>query len=335
MVFTILVFLGASLFFYVLLGGADFGAGILELFTGKKGIDVVSKAIAPVWEANHVWLIVVIVILFMGFPPVYASIMLTLHIPILLLLVGIILRGSSFAFRYYDIKEERLQRIYTAFFKYSSLFTPFFLGITLGAVIMGRITLDVSEGFYRVYMYPWLNLFCFSLGLFTVILFSFLASLYLLGEAKKEEDIALFKKYSRRLVVALLVSGLIVFTSAEIDGFHLFRRFFNTPASIISFILATLLLFPLWRSIHKHKVLFIRLTAGAQTFLILSGWFAIQFPVLVNLADSADLTIYSSAAPTSTLTQLIWALSIGLLLVIPALLYLFKVFKFDKSGTDY
>src|SRR5690606_16335321 len=221
MTFIIIVFLGTALLFYTLLGGADYGAGILELFTGKRGVDLISKAIAPVWEANHVWLIIVVVILFMAFPPVYTTVTTVLHIPLLILLIGIIFRGASFTFRYYDIQEEKIQNIYTAFFKISSLFTPFFLGVSLGAVILGRITLDMSQGFYRVFMHPWLNVFCFSLGLFVVILFAFLAALYLLGEAKERDDIALFQKYSKYLLVALVVSGGAVFLAGELDSFHL------------------------------------------------------------------------------------------------------------------
>ena len=335
MTLVILFFLGVSLFFYVLLGGADFGAGIIELFTGKKGIDVISKAIAPVWEANHVWLIVVIVILFMGFPSVYTTLTLTLHIPLVILLIGIIFRGASFTFRYYDIKQEKIHNVYSAFFKISSVFTPLFLGITLGAVILGRITLDVSEGFYRVFIYPWFNLFSLAMGIFTVVLFTFLSALYLLGEAKKEEDINTFKRYSRILAVSMVACGLFVFLAGEIDQFHLFNRFINSPLSIASIVLATLLLPLLWMSIQKHKALWIRLIAGAQTFFVLLGWFAIQYPVLINLSDQPDITVELAKAPESTLLQLMIALIIGLLLVIPALLYLFKVFKFGKPEPDY
>ncbi|MFO7979039.1 MAG: cytochrome d ubiquinol oxidase subunit II [Bacteroidales bacterium] len=335
MVWIVLAFLGTALLFYVLLGGADFGAGILEIFTGKKGIDVISKAIAPVWEANHVWLIVVIVILFMGFPAVYSTMMLVLHIPMLLLLIGIILRGSSFTFRYYDIKQERLQNVYTAFFKFSSLFTPFFLGVILGSVILGQITLDMSEGFVRVFISPWVNFFSFSMGVFVVALFTFLASLYLLGEANKEKDILLFTRYARIWVVVLVLSGLLVFIAGEVDGLPLFNMFMNSTGSIISVVLATLLIPALWWSIHKHQSLGIRLIAGAQTVLVLLGWFMIQYPVLIKISGRPDITVESAVAPDATLRQLIIALIIGLMVVIPSLVYLFKVFKFGDPEPDY
>jgi cytochrome bd ubiquinol oxidase subunit II len=335
MIWLAIIFLATAITFYVLLGGADFGAGILEIFTRREKADVISKAIAPVWEANHVWLIVVIVILFMGFPSVYSTIMLVLHIPLLLLLVGIILRGSSFTFRYYDIKEERYHRIYTNFFKYSSLFTPLFLGVTLGSVILGRITLHMDKGFYAVFLAPWLNVFSFSLGIFIAILFTFLASLYLLGEVKDQADVIHFRKLFKALMAALVVAGLLVFLSGQYDGLSLFTMFINSPFSIAAVVLATALIPLLFRSINRKDVLWIRLTAGAQTVMVLIGWFMIQYPVLVRIADAPDITVQSAAAPDATINQMILALVVGLLIVIPALMFLFKVFKFGKDTYDY
>src|SRR5205807_543091 len=144
MLTLIIIILGASFLLYTLLGGADFGAGIIETFAGTRGQKTISKAMAPVWEANHVWLILAIVILFTGFPPVYSSLSLVLHIPLLLVLLGIIFRGSAFTFRYYDVHQDRSNKYYTAFFKASSFITPMFLGMTLGAMILGRITFDPS-----------------------------------------------------------------------------------------------------------------------------------------------------------------------------------------------
>ncbi len=204
MVDIIVIIMGIALLLYVLLGGADFGAGIIELFTGKRGLGTISRAIAPVWEANHVWLILIVVILFMGFPEVYTSITTVLHIPLLLVLLGIIFRGTAFAFRYYDIDRGNYKNIYSAFFRYSSLFTPFFLGVSLGAIILGRITLDYSLGFYVVFLAPWLNLFCFAMGVFILFLFSFLASVYLVGEADDDQERQLFVRLSKRIYLGLI-----------------------------------------------------------------------------------------------------------------------------------
>ncbi len=190
----IFIILSISLLLYVLLGGADFGGGILELISKDKDSEIVAKAIAPVWEANHMWLILVIVILFVGFPPVYTTILTVFHIPVLLALIGIILRGSAFTFRHYDIEEERPRAVYSFIFQYSSLLTTFFLGVTVGGIILGEATLDYNQSFFRIYIHPWFNLFCFSLGIFLVLLFSFLANIYTLGEAKDEKQIKVIFK---------------------------------------------------------------------------------------------------------------------------------------------
>ena len=99
MLTLIIIILGTSFLLYTLLGGADFGAGIIEIFAGKREEATISNAIAPVWEANHVWLILAVVILFTGFPPVYSSLSLVLHIPLMMVLLGILCRGSAFTFR--------------------------------------------------------------------------------------------------------------------------------------------------------------------------------------------------------------------------------------------
>src|SRR5438874_12156086 len=167
MLTLIIIIFGVSLILYALLGGADFGAGIVETFAGRREERTISRAMAPVWEANHVWLILAVVILFTGFPAVYSSLSLVLHIPLLLVLLGIIFRGSAFTFRYYDVKKDHTHKYFTALFKFSSFITPLFLGMTLGALIFGAIDFNPASGFYARFMAPWLNAFCFVMGLFS------------------------------------------------------------------------------------------------------------------------------------------------------------------------
>src|SRR5215210_4921816 len=166
MLTVIIIILGASFVLYTILGGADFGAGIIETFAGKKGERTISKAIAPVWEANHVWLILAVVILFTAFPAVYSSLSLVLHIPLMMVLLGIIARGTAFTFRHYDLWHSKSHRNFSILFKASSFMTPMFLGITLGAMMLGRITFNQQEGFYNVFISPWLNVFCIMMGVF-------------------------------------------------------------------------------------------------------------------------------------------------------------------------
>src|ERR1051326_1385555 len=171
MLTLIVIIFGVSLILYALLGGADFGAGIVETFAGGREERTISKAMAPVWEANHVWLILAVVILFTAFPIIYSSLSLVLHIPLMLVLLGIIFRGTAFTFRHYDVGGDSSHKYFTVLFRISSFLTPLFLGIVLGAMILGRITFDLGEGFYKVFMYPWLNMFCISVGIFSSCLF--------------------------------------------------------------------------------------------------------------------------------------------------------------------
>src|SRR3954464_9177810 len=134
MLTVLIIILGVSFLLYTLLGGADFGAGIVEFFASREEEVTISKAMAPVWEANHVWLILAVVILFTGFPAVYSSLSLVLHIPLMLALLGIIARGTAFTFRHYDVGKESSHRRYSFLFKLSSFLTPMFLGVTLGAM---------------------------------------------------------------------------------------------------------------------------------------------------------------------------------------------------------
>jgi len=283
MLTLIIIILGASFVLYTLLGGADYGAGIIETFAGKKGEQTISKAIAPVWEANHVWLILAVVILFTGFPAVYSSLSVALHIPLMIVLLGIICRGTAFTFRHYDIKGDRSHKYYTILFKVSSFITPVFLGITLGAMILGRITFNRSAGFYETFMAPWLNVFCFAMGVFSTSLFTYIAAVFLVGEAKDERERKKYGLLSKRSMLFTMGMGLIVFMIAEMEGHHLTRQFLQSATSIVMLVLATLLCPVIWGLLNRkrNKTLYLRMGVGIQVTAILIGWFYIQFPVLI------------------------------------------------------
>lgn len=329
---VIFAILTISLLLYVILGGADFGGGILELFTRGKASEIVSKAIAPVWEANHVWLILVIVILFVGFPTVYSTVLTALHIPILLALIGIIFRGSAFTFRHYDIEEEKSKAVYSTIFRYSSLFTTLFLGISLGGIILGEISTDYNNGFYQIYIHPWFNLFSLSLGIFLIILFAFLANIYTLGEIEDKKEVERFGRLAKYMIVALVIAGGVVFAAAEINGHPLFREFLGSPVSIICVVLATLAVPLLWKNLNRNRQNLLRIVAGFQTTMIVGGWFAIQFPILVKIKDAPDITLQNSAAPEQVQFYMLIALVVGVLIIFPYIGYLYKVFKFSNAS---
>src|SRR5262245_56372673 len=134
-----------SLIAYALLGGADFGAGVWDLLArDARQRDLIERAIAPIWEANHVWLVLVVVLLFSAFPPVYAAASIALHIPLSLMLLGIVLRGSAFVVRQYGPLSQVSKRRWGLLFGVSSTVTPLFLGITMGAVTAGRLRVSGS-----------------------------------------------------------------------------------------------------------------------------------------------------------------------------------------------
>src|SRR6266446_7234950 len=163
----------AALIIYALLGGADYGGGVWDLFAfGKRAPAqraLIAEAIGPVWEANHVWLILVVVILFTAFPPAFAAISIALHIPITLLLIDIVLRGTTFTFRAHDAQRDDVQRRWSLVFSIASIITPLLLGITLGAVASGTIRVNnriVTSGFSD----SWLAPFPFAVGFFALSL---------------------------------------------------------------------------------------------------------------------------------------------------------------------
>lgn len=331
MLTLIIIILGVSFLLYTVLGGADFGAGILELFAGRRGERVISKAIAPVWEANHVWLILAVVILFTAFPTVYSSLSLVLHIPLMIILLGIICRGSAFTFRHYDIQEGGAHKYYTALFVISSFVTPMFLGITLGAMILGRITFDTSVGFYEMFVAPWLNVFCIAMGVFSTCLFAYIAAVFLTSEAQTELGQSRYRRLSQRAMLFTAAAAVLLFVAAEAQAHSLWDEFLRSNLSIICLIAACLLVPAVIYYLHKHKVVALRIAIGAQVTAILAGWFAIQYPVLIHVKNGEHLTFYNTHAPDATLTQLLIALIVGLLLVVPAFIYLFRVFKVKKA----
>lgn len=324
-----IAFLAVSLLLYALFGGADFGAGVVELFTRRKEQTVIAHAIGPVWEANHVWLIVAVVILFMGFPRVYAALSTYLHIPLLLVLLGIVLRGSAFAFRHYDAVRDRSESYYTFLFRLSSVLTPLFLGIVVGAVILGRIDPGAAN-FYDAYIGPWLNWFCVAVGVFTVCLFALLAAVYLTGETRDREEQRLFMRLARGLSFAAVIAGGLVFPAADRYGLPLFGMFSAEPVAVGAVTIATVALPLLWRSLIAGSVLWSRVLAVVQVVLILGAWFYVQYPVVVRVADGDHLTFANTAAPYASLLQLVLALVVGSCIIFPSLYFLFRTFKFSR-----
>lgn len=334
MLYIVIIFLLISIYLYCLLGGADFGAGIIELFSRKankeKIRNIVSNAMAPIWEANHMWVVITVVILFMGFPVIYTQVSVSLYIPLILLLLGVILRGTAFTFRHYDAVQDESQVIYSRIFAVSSLLVSFFFGLIIGAVVSGKITTEPAD-FYEGYLYPWINLFTLSTGIFISSLFAFIASVYLISETTEKELRELIIKKAKTATLVMVISGGLVFIFSYLEGVDFAERFFHHPESIIIILLATAALPVLWNILGKGLIWPSRILAGAQLFFILAAFYAIYFPEVIVLKSGNNITLFNAAAPDATLTQLGWALIVGSFLIFPTLFYLFKVFKLERK----
>jgi len=319
--------LALSLNAYVLFGGADFGGGVWDLLASgprrERQREVIAHAIGPIWEANHVWLILAIVLTFTCFAPVYARLGTILHIPLTLMLVGIVLRGSAFTFRTYDTRGDAAQRHWGRVFASASVITPVLLGVSIGAVASGRVRPVDSGGFVSQFVLPWLTPFALSVGLLTLALFAFLAAVFLTMETHDPE---LCEDFRRRAlgagVVVFLACSLVLLLShnaAPLVRAGLMASSWALPLHLATGVSAVAVLVALW----FRRFWLARLAVGLQVSLIFWGWALAQYPILVP----PDLTIANSAAPDSTLRLVLIVLGVGGAVLLPSLWYLFQVFK--------
>jgi cytochrome d ubiquinol oxidase subunit II len=317
--------MGAGVVAYVLTGGADFGGGVLHLFAGGPRAALqrkaVERAIAPIWEANHVWLIFVIVALFTTFPHAFAVIGVALHVPVTLALFGIVFRGASFVFHSYDLREAQPTRGWARVFGVSSLVTPLFLGDCLGALSTGAIRWDgarVTSG----YVAGWLTPFAFGTGVFALLLFTLLAAVYLTVDSAGEER----EDFRRRAlvlematgVVALFVLALahdgaaIVFASLVSSAFAIAVQATTAVAAVVAM-----------TALVKRRYRLARAAVVCQAALVVIGWgLSMRGNIVVP-----DVRLDNAGAREEVARVVIAAILGGAALLVPALVYLFRVFK--------
>lgn len=323
-------FMVASLILYALMGGADFGGGFWDLFARGPRAEgqrrAIAKAIGPIWEANHVWLILVVVLLFTGFPRGFAVLMTALNIPITLMLIGIVLRGSAFAFRKYDQPSATVQHRWSLLFGGASFFTPLIQGMTLGALATGQIRAS-RHGLTSGYLAGWLSPFAWGCGLFALSLFAFLAATYLTvdteGEPELQEDFRRRALWSGALLGP--IAALVFFTSRSEapEMFAGLTRWWAPYLLGATFLLGGGALFFLGRRLYRWA----RMAAIGEVTFILGGWSLAQYPHLIV----PDVTLQNSTAPDATLRLLLIALCLGAVLLLPSLFFLFRIFKGNES----
>lgn len=311
---------------YAVLGGADFGAGLIEPFVAAEERHRIDAALAPVWEANHVWLVLLATLSFVAFPPLYALTLTYLHIPVLLVLLGIVARGSAFTFRHYDPTPGAYGGWYTLMFRGGSLLTPMFLGITLAATAYGGLRTDVEAGFYALYVAPWNTWFGWTTGAFVCALFAFEGAALLAAENARTQRSLPYETIARRAHLLSIVLGALVLLVAYFDNHVFFARLVASPVALACLVVATLLVPAIAHGFRHGRPWLVRGATFVQVCSILVGFFVAQLPTLLRLS-SGDLTIERAAAPDATFRSLSWAIAIGLSAILPGTAYLIRVYK--------
>ena len=321
-VILVVIWLGVSA--YAVFGGADFGAGIWDLLAGRadRGAPVRSlleRSIGPVWEANHVWLIFVLVYLWTAFPEPFVAIASTMLIPLSIAAFGIILRGSAFAFRKWAGSVSR-QRLFGAAFAGSSVLTPFFLGTVAGGVASGRVPLGNAVGDPLT---SWLNPTSMLGGVLAVVACAYLAAVLVSRDAAVSGSGELAEYFRRRALGSGALAGLVALLGVfvlQADAPGLFDRLVSLRG--IPILVASGLggIASMWLLV-KRRFVVARVTAVVATVAVLWGWGVGQYPWL--LEDVASVDAY--AASDAVLRALIAAFAAAALLAVPALIWLYTL----------
>jgi cytochrome d ubiquinol oxidase subunit II len=326
---AVLAIMWIGLTAYALFGGADFGAGFWDLLAGgtQRGRSPrrhIEHSIGPVWEANHVWLIFVLVVLWTSFPPAFAAIASTLYIPLTLAALGMIARGAAFAFRH-SVDQPALQRFFGASFAFSSVATPFFLGTIAGAVASGRVPPGIAAGDVIT---SWLNPTSILGGVIAVGVCAYLAAVYLCADAAEHQDQTLLEYFRSRAVVTAVVIGIIALAGIAVlraDAPDLFDGLISRGlpvilASAVAGISSIVLLL-------RRRTGLARVAAALAVTAIIWGWAVAQYPYLLQ----PGLTVQAAAAGPATLNAMLISLVAGAVLLVPSLAFLFALFHRGQS----
>ncbi|MGD9695008.1 MAG: cytochrome d ubiquinol oxidase subunit II [Thermoleophilia bacterium] len=308
---------------YAVLAGADFGAGFWDLAgAGRaragRARKLIDSSMGPVWEANHVWLIFVLVIFWTGFPEAFAAVASTLCVPLFLAAIGIILRGTAFATRGV-VTSGGSGRAFAALFALSSLLTPFFLGATVGGVASGRVPLGNAEGDQLT---SWWNPTSALVGGLAVVTGAYLAAVYLAADAAGRGDRDLSEAFRLRALVAGVVAGAVAIGGLAVlrhDARPLYDGLTGDAAWLVGVSaaagVATLAL------VARRMYAASRLTAAVAVGAVIWAWAVAQRPDLLPGA----VTIDDAAASHATLVALLVSFGVGALILVPSLLYLFRL----------
>jgi cytochrome bd ubiquinol oxidase subunit II len=312
---AIVLWIGATM--YAVFGGADFGAGLWSLLAGggprgRRPRELIDWAIGPVWEANHVWLIFVLVVLWTGFSSAFEAIFSTLFIPLSLAALGIVLRGSGFAF-HKTARRSRRRAVSEELFGVASLLTPFFMGTVVGAIAGGRVPVGNAAGDAVT---SWLNPLSLLIGALFVATGAYISAVFLVSDARRAGDPALERYFSTRALVAAVVTGGLAAAGLVLvhsDARYVFDGLTGDglPLVIVSLLCGIGVLVLLRRGARRGA----RPLAVGAVAAVIWGWGVAQHPYLLP----QKLTIADAAAPSATLNSVLIVFAIAVALVLPSI----------------
>ncbi|QDS97435.1 cytochrome d ubiquinol oxidase subunit II [Adhaeretor mobilis] len=321
-----------ALTLYALLGGADFGAGVWEFTTALQSTDKqrqhIYKAIGPVWEANHVWLIFVLVILMNGFPVAFAALSRALWLPLLLALCGIVFRGAGYAFRSYSRGTGRELAMWESVFAIASTATPLFLGASVGAVASGQLAIAADGQYEASHLTGWMSSFAVFTGFYAVGMCAYLAAVYLAREAAvaKEDDLTQLwrqRSLSTGLWMGLLSIGGLAMVSIEAPTLAAGFAHRGWPLVVVSLACGIGSLIEVWRNNFLRAVI----ASSGAVAAVLWGWAVSQYPLIVP----PTITSGVSKAPDNILWTMLVVITVGAVFLLPSLSYLFVLFKSNRQ----
>lgn len=318
---------GATL--YAIFGGADFGAGFWDLCAGEgergeRRRALIQRSLTPVWEANHVWLIFILVVLWTAFPDAFGAIMSTLYVPLTLAAFGIVLRGAGFAFRK-SIRSFPLRRAMGATFALSSVLTPFFMGTVVGAIAAGNVPPSGDGSVFP----SWIQPLPIMIGGMFVASSAYLAAVFLVGDARRAGDADLEDYFVRQALSAAAAAG--AFAAAGLFALHdeapyIYDRLLDQglPLVILSALCGVGVIASLLRGWRRP----LRPLAAGAVAAVIWGWGVAQFPYLLP----TSLKISQSAAPSDTLAAVIVVFLVAAVVVLPALGLLYWLSQRELVG---
>jgi cytochrome d ubiquinol oxidase subunit II len=323
-----------SIIFFALTAGADFGGGLWNLLSwgeqGEEQRELIDEAIGPIWEANELWVVGAIVIIWTAFPPAFAAYGIALFIPFILGLAGIVVRGAFFAFRH-EAQENIPQRAYEVFgrvFGGASAITPIFFGMAAGAIASGAIRLE--NGIPATgYVQSWLSPFPIIVGLLALAICAYLAAVYLTMEPGADEQLQEdFRLRGLIASVAVAILGPIALLLGATSATYLWRGL-TGGLGLAFMIIAVVCLIGSAVLLFFRRYWLARAAAIVHVVAAFCAWGVAQYPYLLI----PDITISSAAAPNSVLVAELIVVVFSAVVLGPFLVYLFRLFKQgERSG---